>query len=309
MKKLVFCIVIALFAAMFCLGNEGIGNENIKSEGTGNEGTGNESMKSEGTGNENVGSKSMKSEATGNESIGIEGMKSEDTGNEGMGNESMKSEDTGSKSMENESRYKFQFVSDYIRSLSRLKMIEKETRAFNRQHENDIQYRDATVTYFRRANKELFEAKDMISKYENSEDQLVKSAVEAVLLLYDNLSDIQLETVKMFEGLDNPEQFNIESFMVKSNELQLRRDKFLKAFNDTAIIVTYVLVSWEPDESGKLSYLAISKNQRGSLIKQLGDTFGVEEGSEIQDGQTYLNSCGAVLLKVLIGEHKSSDER
>lgn len=279
MRKLVFCIVVVLFAAIFCLDNEGIGNESI----------GNESMKSEGTGNE-----SMESKGTEDES-----MKSENTENKS----------TGSKSTENESRYKFQFVSDYIRSLSRLKMIEKETRAFNRQHENDIQYRDATVIYFRRANKELFEAREMISKYENSEDQLVKSAVEAVLLLYDNLSDIQLETVKMFEGLDNPEQFNIESFMEKSNELQLRRDKFLKAFNDTAIIVTYVLVSWEPDESGRLSYLAISRNQRGSLIKQLGDTFGVEEGSEIQDGQTYLNSCGAVLLKVLIGEHKSSDER
>jgi len=279
MRKPVFCVVVVLFSAMLCLDNEGIGNESI----------GNESMKSEGTGNE-----SMESKGTEDES-----MKSENTENKS----------TGSKSTENESRYKFQFVSDYIRSLSRLKMIEKETRAFNRQHENDIQYRDATVIYFRRANKELFEAREMISKYENSEDQLVKSAVEAVLLLYDNMSDIQLETVKMFEGLDNPEQFNIESFMEKSNELQLRRDKFLKAFNDTAIIVTYVLVSWEPDESGRLSYLAISRNQRGSLIKQLGDTFGVEEGSEIQDGQTYLNSCGAVLLKVLIGEHKSSDER
>ncbi|MEE9604773.1 MAG: hypothetical protein V3V70_04300 [Candidatus Scalindua sp.] len=284
MRKLVFCIVVVLFAAIFCLDNEGIGNESI-----GNESIGNESMKSEGTGNE-----SMESKGTEDES-----MKSENTENKS----------TGSKSTENESRYKFQFVSDYIRSLSRLKMIEKETRAFNRQHENDIQYRDATVIYFRRANKELFEAREMISKYENSEDQLIKSAAEAVLLLYDNLSEIQLETVKMFEGLDNPEQFNIESFMEKSNELQLRRDKFLKAFNDTAIIVTYVLVSWEPDESGRLSYLAISRNQRGSLIKQLGDTFGVEEGSEIQDGQTYLNSCGAVLLKVLIGEHKSSDER
>ena len=284
MRKLVFCVVVVLFAAIFCLDNEGIANESI-----GNEDTGNESMKSEDTGKE--------------------GMESKGTENESMKSENTENKSTGSKSTENESRYKFQFVSDYIRSLSRLKMIEKETRAFNRQHENDIQYRDATVIYFRRANKELFEAREMISKYENSEDQLVKSAVEAVLLLYDNLSDIQLETVKMFEGLDNPEQFNIESFMVKSNELQLRRDKFLKAFNDTAIIVTYVLVSWEPDESGKLSYLAISKNQRGSLIKQLGDTFGGEEESGIQDGQTYLNSCGAVLLKVLIGEHKSSDER
>ncbi len=249
MKKLVFGIIVVLFAAMICIGNEGLGNE-------------------------------------------------------GMGNESMKSEDTG-----NDSRYKFQFSSDYIRSLSRLKMIEKETSAFNRQHENDIQYREATVTYFRRANRELREARDMISKYENAEDQLIKSAADAVLLLYDNLSDIQLETVKMFEGLDNPEQFNIESFMDKSNELQLRRDKFLKAFSDTAIIVTYALVSWEPDESGRLSYLAISRNQRGSLIKQLSDTFGGEEESGIQDGQTYLDSCGAILLKVLIGEHKSSDER
>lgn len=279
MKKLVFCIVVVLFAAMICIGNEGIGNESTENESVGSEDTGNEGIGNEGTGNES--------------------MRSEDAGNENM----------GSKSMENESRYKFKFVSDYIRSLGRLKMIEKETSAFNRQHENDIQYREATVTYYRRANSELFEARDMISKYENSEDQLVKSAAEAVLLLYDNLSDIQLETIKMFEGLDNPEQFNIESFMVKSNELQLRRDKFLKAFNDTAIIVTYVLVSWEPDESGKLSYLAISQNQRGGLIKQLGDTFGGEEGSGIQDGQTYLDSCAAILLKVLIGEHKSSDER
>lgn len=284
MRKPVFCIVVVLFAAIFCLNNEGIGNESI-----GNEGTGNENVKSEDTENKSMGSKDTENES----------MKSENTGNES----------TGSKSMENESRYKFQFVSDYIRSLSRLKMIEAETSAFNRQHENDIQYREATVTYYRRANRELLEAKDMISKYENTENQLIKSAAEAVLLLYDNLSNIQLGTVKMFEGLDNPEQVNIESFMEKSNELQLRRDKFLKAFNDTAIIVTYVLVSWEPDESGRLSYLAISRNQRGSLIKQLGDTFGVEEGSGIQDGQTYLDSCGAILLKVLIGEHKSSDER
>ncbi len=299
MRKLVFCVVVVLFAAIFCLDNEGIGNESIE-----NEGTGNESMKSEDTGNEGMKSEGVKSEGTGNES-----MESKGTEDESMKSENTENKSTGSKSTENESRYKFQFVSDYIRSLSRLKMIEKETRAFNRQHENDIQYRDATVIYFRRANKELFEAREMISKYENSEDQLVKSAAEAALLLYDNLGEIQLETVKMFEGLDNPEQFNMESFMEKSNELQLRRDKFLKAFNDTAIIVTYVLVSWEPDESGKLSYLAISKNQRGSLIKQLGDTFGGEEESGIQDGQTYLNSCGAVLLKVLIGEHKSSDER
>lgn len=279
MKKPVFCVVVVLFSAIFCLDNEGIGKESI----------GNESMKSEGTGNE-----SMESKGTEDES-----MKSENTENKS----------TGSKSTENESRYKFQFVSDYIRSLSRLKMIEKETSAFNRQHENDIQYREATVTYYRRANRELLEARDMISKYENAENQLIKSAVEAVLLLYDNLSNIQLETIKMFEGLDNPEQVNIEGFMDKSNELQLRRDKFLKAFNDTAIMVTYVLVSWEPDESGRLSYLAVSRNQRGSLIKQLGDAFGGEEESGIQDGQTYLDSCGAILLKVLIGEHKSSDER
>ncbi len=304
MRKLVFCVVVVLFAAIFCLDNEGIGNESIE-----NEGTGNESMKSEDTGKEGMESESVKSEDTGNENVESKGTEKESMKSENMENKSTGNKSAESKSRENESRYKFQFVSDYIRSLSRLKMIEKETRAFNRQHENDIQYRDATVIYFRRANKELFEAREMISKYENSEDQLVKSAVEAVLLLYDNLSEIQLETVKMFEGLDNPEQFNMESFMEKSNELQLRRDKFLKAFNDTAIIVTYVLVSWEPDESGRLSYLAISRNQRGSLIKQLGDTFGVEEGSEIQDGQTYLNSCGAVLLKVLIGEHKSSDER
>ena len=286
MKKLVFGIIAVLFTAMICIGNEGFGNED-----TGSESTKNENIKSESAGNEG-----MKNEGKEKES-----MESKGTGNE---SESVKSEDT-----EKKSRYTFQFTSDYIRSLKQLKAIEKETSAFNRQHENDIQYREATVTYLRRANKELHEARDMVSKYENSEDQLVKSAADSILLLYDNLSEIQFQTIEMYEGLDNPEKFDIKSFMDKSNELQLSRDKFLQAFNDTAIIVTYALVSWEPDESGRLSYLAISRNQRGSLVKQLGDTFGGEEGDGMQDGQTYLNSCGAILLKVLIGDHKSSDER
>lgn len=217
--------------------------------------------------------------------------------------------------MGNEGRLKFQFASDYIRSLGQLKMIEEETSAFNRQYKNDIQYRNATVTFLHRANRNLLAVKDIMSKYEKSENKIIKDATDSILLIYDNLSNVQLETLKMFEELgspeiiDNPEKFNIESFMGKSNELQLKHDEFLKAFDDISIMVTYILVSWEPDENGYLSYLAISQNQREALIKQLDETFGDEKGNGMKDGQTYLNSCGAILRKVLLGGHKNSDER
>jgi hypothetical protein len=217
--------------------------------------------------------------------------------------------------MGNESRYKFQFASDYIRSLGQLDKIEEETSAFNRQYKNDIQYRDATVTYLRRANRELLAAKDIMSKYEKSEEQIIRSATESILLIYDNLSNIQLETLKMFEELDSPEvidspeKFNIESFMGKLSELQLKHDEFLRAFNDISIMVTYILVSWEPDDNGHLSYLAISRNQRKALIKQLDDTFGDEEKNGMKGGHTSFNLCGAILRKVLLGGHKSSNER
>jgi hypothetical protein len=215
----------------------------------------------------------------------------------------------------NEGIHKFQFVSDYIRSLKHLKMIEEETSAFNSQYRNNIQYRNATMTFLRRANSDLLTAKGMMSKYEKSENQIIKKATESILLIYDNLSNIQLETLKMFEELDNPEiidspeKFNIESFMGRLSELQLKHDEFLKAFNDTSIMVTYVLVSWEPDENGHLSYLAISQRQRESLIKQIDEAFGDEKRSVTKEGQNSLNLCGAILRKVLVGGHKSSDGR
>ncbi len=217
--------------------------------------------------------------------------------------------------MGNDGIYKFQFASDYIRSLRHLKMIEEETRAFNRQYENDILYRNEAIKYLRRANSELLTAKDMMSKYENSENQIIKDATESILLIYDNLSNIQLETIKTYEELDSPEiinrpeKFNIKSFMGRLSDLQLRHDKFLEAFNDTSVMVTYVLVSWEPDENGQLSYLAISQRQRESLIKQLDETFGDGKRNGMKVGQISLNSCGAILRKVLVGGHKSSDER
>lgn len=218
-------------------------------------------------------------------------------------------------SMGNEGIHKFQFVSDYIRSLRRLKMIEEETSAFNSQYKNKIQYGNATITFLRRANRELLAARDMMSKYKKSENQIIRNATESISLIYDNLSNIQLETLKMFEELDNPEmmdspeKFDMEGFMVKLSELQNKHDKFLKAFNDTSIMATYVLVSWEPDEKGQLSYLAISKRQRESLIKQIDEAFGDEIRSVTTEGQDPLNLCGVILRKFLTGGHKCADER
>lgn len=217
--------------------------------------------------------------------------------------------------MGSEKRHVFQFASDYIRSLKHLKLIEEETRAFNRQYKNNIQYANATVSYLRNANGQLIKAKDIMNKYENSEDQMIKDATESIFFVYDNLGNIQLENLKMYEEFNSPEivknfeKFDIESFMDKSKDLQLRYDKFMEAFVDVTLKVTYVLVSWEPDEEGRLSYLTISQRERESLTKQLDDTFGDEIRNELKEAHNYLNSCGAILRKVLAGGHKSSDER
>lgn len=217
--------------------------------------------------------------------------------------------------MGNEKRHVFQFASDYIKSLKYLEMIEEETKAFNRQYLNNIQYASATVTYLRNANSELLKAGDIMSKYKKSENQMIKDAAKSILFIYDNLSNIQLENLKMFEEFnsseitDNFEKFDIESFMGKSRELQLSYDKFMEAFADATLMVTYVLVSWEPDEEGRLSYLAISQREREALTRQLEDAFGDEKREGMIKSDNYTNSCGAILLKVLAGGHKSSDER
>ncbi len=217
--------------------------------------------------------------------------------------------------MGDEGRYKFQFVSDYIRSLKHLKMIEEETSVFYKQHLNYIQYTNVILTYLRSADSKLITAREIMSKYGESEDQIIKSAAESILLVYDNLVNIQHETIKMFEELErpeiinNPEEFDMENFMNRTRELRLKHDEFLKAFDDISLMVTYVLVSWEPDTNGRLNYLAVSRSQREALIRELDDAFGNEKGSGMKAGKTYLYSGGAILRKVLEGEHKSSDER
>lgn len=217
--------------------------------------------------------------------------------------------------MGGERRQKFLFVGDYIKSLGQLRALEEQRSAFNRQYKNDLQYSNSTVTFLNSYNSNLLTARALMSKYEDSEIQIIKDAASSILFIYDNLSNIQLEALRMFEELNrsgitnNLENFNLESFADKSTELDIKHEKFMEAFADVSLMVTYVLVSWEPDEDGKLSYLAISQSERDALTKQLDKTFDNELKNGITGGQTHLNTCGAILRKVLTGEHKSFDDR
>ena len=216
--------------------------------------------------------------------------------------------------MGDESRQRFLFVGDYIKSLGQLRALEEQRSAFNRQYKNDIQYANSTVNFLRSYNSNLLEARNLMSKYIDSEIGIIKDAASSVLFIYDGLSSIQLEALRMFEELNRPdttkdiEGFDLEGFANKSTELDVKHDKFMEAFTDVSLMVTYALVSWEPDEEGKLSHLTISQSKRNVLIEQLDEAFGGElkHGG---GGQTHINTSGAILRKVLTGEHKGSDER
>lgn len=209
----------------------------------------------------------------------------------------------------------YQFANDYIKSLKLLKMIQEETSAFNRQYKNNILYANTTATFLSNTNRELLKAKNMISKYNDSENQMVKDAAKSILFIFDSLNDIQHETLKMFEELNSPEiiknmdRFDIEGFSDKTSELQIKHDKFLDAFTDVSLLVTYALVSWIPDENGQLKYLTISQKEREALTRQLDNIFDSETEKGVKYVPTNIDSCGAVLRKVLTGGHISADER
>lgn len=206
----------------------------------------------------------------------------------------------------------FEFGKSFINSLQHLKINEERTsQTLNTNFDSEIELGIASMKNLRLAIQEIQMAQSQISSYENSNNEIVKTAADFIIKAYQQLQQSMTESLELQEKLysASPEEFNQGEYMSKISALQANQETAMTLLIQSSVLVTHSFVSKQPDEKGNLSYLVLTSKQRKELISELDSIFGKSIKNGMQEGQTHLEACAGALRQVLSGGHKSSDER
>lgn len=215
--------------------------------------------------------------------------------------------------------HEFEFTRDYIESLSLLKTSldrHKKTDPNNVNYQSETEMILTFMKNFRLDNDDLGAAKGLIDKYVDSEDKVIEQTVLSILTVYDKLIKMNVKSLKLYEKLyspeavNNPEKFNQGVFMSYASKLIADRRETEKRLLEANFLATITLISDVPDEEGLLSYLTINSEEREELIEMVNEIFSGEITAESKNPElNYIDSCGAAIRVVLVGDRKSADER
>jgi len=220
-----------------------------------------------------------------------------------------------------EDNYKFQFAEDYIESLSLLKsgFVDAAT-VMSVTYDNDISKGVAIMKVYQSQNYNLRMAKDYISKYQSSSDELIKQAAQTALYSFGQQIEINNAAAEGYKKLNSPEvmrnnpsQFNQGEWMDKLGKLQAAKEQTLLMLIDATKLLTAVLVSKAPGEEGKMNYLVITAEQKDAILKRVEEIFGAKiKVTDLRDKNAGLETfdlCGVVLYRTFSQPYKTCDAR
>jgi len=162
----------------------------------------------------------------------------------------------------------------------------------------------------RQSIQRLKNAKVYIEPYLNSQNKYIKEAAAVIMITYDYKIKVSDQMLKLYEDMvSKPQEFDEGKFVVGSGKLDADNEEAWNLLNNCSVLMTYCLVDPKPDKNGKLSYLLITSAERKDLIKDIDNLYGDSVKNGLKVGQNKLQVCGSLIKQVLIGEHKSADER
>ena len=212
----------------------------------------------------------------------------------------------------------FQFAKDYIKGFQCRKVILEKGKATSydvKDYADDSEMVTTFMKNFRLANNEFERAKIYLKKYTNSNNKDIAFIAKTTIGYYDMLIDIYNRAIKMYEYMYSPQgyedwqKYGEGKMMGEQSKLFADQEGLEKELMDVSIAATHLLVSDKPDNKGLMSYLAITKQEREELIKDLEIVFGPSIKDGLKAGMSYLDASGAAYFNLFNQPYKCADER
>jgi len=205
----------------------------------------------------------------------------------------------------------FNFVSDYIKSLSYFKSAQAKLEEVqnNKNYKDDIEMGASFMNGFKLANKDLTAAKHLLEKHKNSDNQYLKKATTTAEMAYNRLMQLNDTSADLLAKImDKQGHFNLGKYRLEAGAIPAEKQGLLDALVYASNLVARALVDENPDDSGNLNYLVLTSKNREELINSLDQTFG-EGAKESKPSTANLDTPAAALRNILAGKHRSADER
>lgn len=200
---------------------------------------------------------------------------------------------------------KYEFVQAYITSLTYLYSNEKKSDKIssNFSEASDIQ---ATMDYLSASTVNLRIARNYLKKYLKSDNKLIRKATDMLSVVCDAQIDLNKSEYALFKEwkeahLKEEKNEGLEKeFILKQKNFAFERKDSLAQLLEVTLLITKVLISSETNDTGDLTNLSLTNDQRKNILERLDVEFvdPLFKG-DIREGQTFLQAS-VVMLRTLL---------
>lgn len=204
---------------------------------------------------------------------------------------------------------KYEFVKDYIFSLTYLKANEERSKKVSSMSFNkldDVQKGRELINGFVQDNVHIRVARNLLNKYVSPENGLMLKVVDLFAEVCDELVIVNkserslLEEFQEIQAKQEMADFDGSEFRSKQRKLAEKRRDSLKKLFEASMLVTKVLVSDKEDRFDQLTMLGITVEEKDKLLEKL-DQFGGEDfNGELREGQSFLQGSISAIREVLM---------
>ena len=203
---------------------------------------------------------------------------------------------------------KYEFVKDYLTSLSYLKINAKRSTSAVAVGFEDLNSTDkikVSIDILVQENANLRVARNFLKGYKNNPQN---GLIIKVTDLFEAMCDEQIDFNKreinlykqLYESLDKSSKSN-KKLEYKNEELALaeeRRESFKKLL-EASMLVNKVLISDRVNEDGKMVLLGVTREERKKLLKKLDAFYEDEYKGNLRAGQSFLQGSVSVIRELL----------
>lgn len=206
---------------------------------------------------------------------------------------------------------KYEFVKDYLVSLSYLDVNAKRVEqlaALDFGTLEDAEKGRVLMESLIQDNVNLRVAKNMMKRYAASPNGLILKVTE----MFTGTCDEQIALNTEERALDQTfydaqtkkemEKFDEDSFRQRREELAMQRRASLQNLFGTALMVQKILVSSRTDRFGELVRLGVTENQRGKLLRKIGELFPDLKDEKPEGGQSFIAASVAAVKERLLDQ-------
>ena len=203
---------------------------------------------------------------------------------------------------------KYDFVKDYLNSLSYLKTNEKRDREVTAKSSGaleKIENVQALIDNLIMDNANLRVARNYLKKYKGSPNGLVLKVTDLFIkacedqIEFNNQERGLFESLRQFLDKDDFKNFDKDKFLEDQKSLSDDKREALKGLLEASLLVNKILISENPDEFGEYVNLGITQKERQKLLKKIHEFDGGDYQGELREGQTFLQGSVSVIREIL----------